>query len=39
MKIQDVKNDPILQVSSKEPSTSSKHDFDDGGFLTHFYSC
>jgi len=33
MTIQDVKNDPILQVSSQEPSTSSKYDFEDGGVL------
>ena len=25
-----VKNDPILQVSSQEPSMSSKYDFEDG---------
>ena len=37
--IYDVKNDPILQASSQEPSTSSKYDFKDGGFLTHFCSC
>ena len=36
--IYDVKNDPILQVSSQEPSTSSKYDFKDRGFLTNFYS-
>ena len=34
--IHDVRNDPILQVSSQEPSTSSKYDLEDGGFLTHF---
>ena len=34
MTIYDVKNDPILQVSSREPSVSSKYDFEDGGFLT-----
>ena len=39
MTIHDVKNDPILQVSSQEPSTSSKYDFEDGRFLAHFYSC
>ena len=37
--IQHVKDDTILQVSSQEPSVSSKYDFNDGGFLTHFYSC
>ena len=37
--IQQVKDDPILQVSSQEPSVSTKYDFEDGGFLTHFYSC
>ncbi len=36
--LQHVKDDPILQVSSQEPSTSSKYDFEDRGFLTHFYS-
>ena len=35
MTIHDVKNDPILQVSSQEPSTSSKYDFEDGRFLAH----
>ena len=34
--IQQVKDDPILQVSSQEPSASSKYDFEDGGFLRHF---
>ena len=29
MTIYDVKNYPILQVSSQEPSTSSKYDFED----------
>ena len=29
--IQHVKDDPILQVSSQEPSESSKYDFEDGG--------
>ena len=29
----DVKDDPIIQVSSQEPSTSSKYDFEDGGVL------
>ena len=33
--IHDVKNDPILQVSSQEPSMYSKYDFEDVGFLTH----
>ena len=28
-----VKDDPVLQVSSQEPSTSSKYDFEDGGVL------
>ena len=37
--IQDFKDDLILQVSSQEPSASSKYDFEDGGFLTHLYSC
>ena len=32
-------DDPILQVSSQEPSESSKYHFEDGGFLAHFYSC
>ena len=31
--IQHVKDDPILQVSSQEPSVSSKYDFEDGGVL------
>ena len=34
--IHDVKNDSILQVTSHEPSLSSKHDFEDWVFLTHF---
>ena len=34
-----VKDDPILQITSKEPSTFSTYDFKDGGFLTHFYLC
>ena len=29
--IQHVQYDPILQVSSQEPSASSKYDFEDGG--------
>ena len=33
MTIHDVKDDPILQVSSQEPSASSKYDFEDGGVL------
>ena len=37
--IHKVKNDPILQVSSQEPSMSSKYDIEVRGFLTHFYSC
>ena len=37
--IHDVKDDPILQESSQEPSMSSKYDFKDVGFLTHFYLC
>ena len=36
--IKDIKGDPILQDSSQEPSASSKYDFEDRGFLTHFYS-
>jgi len=36
---QHVKDDPILQISSQEPSASSKYDFEDRGFLKHFYSC
>ena len=36
MMIQDVKDDLILQDFSQEPSTSSKYDFEDGGFLTNF---
>ena len=35
----DVQLDTILKVSSQEPSTSSKYDFEGGGFLKHFYSC
>ena len=31
MTIHDVKDDPILQVSSQEPSVSSKYDFEKGG--------
>ena len=34
--IYDVKDDPNLQDSIQEPSTSSKYDLEDGGFLTHF---
>ena len=37
--IQHVKDELILQVSSQEPLASSKYDFKDGGFLTHFYLC
>ena len=29
---------PSSQDSSQEPSTSSKYDFKDGGFLTNFLS-
>ena len=29
----------FFQVSSQKPSTSTKYDFEDGGFLTYFYSC
>ena len=36
MKIHDVKDDPILQDSSQEPSTPSEYDFKDGGFLKLF---
>ena len=36
--IHDVKDDPILQDSSQESLMSSKYDFEDRGFLTHFYS-
>ena len=36
MMIHDVKDDPILQDSSQELSTSSKYDFKDGGFLKFF---
>ena len=39
MMIHNVKNYPILQVSSQEPTKSSKYDFEDVGFLTHFCSC
>ena len=35
MLIYDVKDEPILQNSSQDPSTSSKYDFKDGDFLTH----
>ena len=31
--VQHVKDDPVLQVSSQEPSMSSKYDFEDGGVL------
>jgi hypothetical protein len=31
--IQHIKDDPILQVSSQEPSASSKYDFEDRGVL------
>ena len=31
--IHDVKDDPILQVSSQVPSESSKYDFEDGEVL------
>jgi hypothetical protein len=31
--IQHVKDDPILQVSSQDPSASSKYDFEDRGVL------
>ncbi len=31
--IDDVKDDPILQDSSQEPSTSSKYDFKDRDVL------
>ena len=34
-----IQHDPILQISSQEPSMSSKYHFEDRGFLTHFYSC
>ena len=33
MTIHDVEDDPILQVSSQEPSESSKNDFEDGEVL------
>ena len=33
MRILDVKDDPVLQVFSQEPSVSSKYDFEDGGVL------
>ena len=36
MTIHDVKDDPILQNASQKPSMSSKYDFEDRGFLTHF---
>ena len=39
MTIRNVKKDPIHQVSSQEPATSSKYDFQDVGFLTRFLSC
>ena len=32
MMIHDVKNDPILQISSQEPSTSYMYDFEEGAF-------
>ena len=35
--IHDVKNDSILQVSSQDLSKFLKYDFEDGGFLKHFY--
>ena len=31
--IHDVKDDPIIQVSSQEPTMSSKYNFEDGGVL------
>ena len=31
--IYDIKDDPIFQDSSQEPSASSKYDFKDGGGL------
>ena len=31
--VQHVKDNPVLQVSSQEPSTSSKYDFEDEGVL------
>ena len=37
--IQHIKDDPILKVSSQEPSVSSKYALEDGEFLTHCYSC
>ena len=37
--IHDVKDVPILKETSQEPSMSSKYDFEDVGFLTHFYLC
>ena len=33
MMIHDFEDDPMLQVSSQEPSVSSKYDFEDGGIL------
>ena len=38
MMINDVKDDPILQESSHEPSMSTKYYFEDG-FFTPFLSC
>ena len=38
MTIQDVKKEPILQVSSQEPQCPPIMDFEDKGFLTHFYA-
>ena len=37
--IYDVKNNPILQVASQEPSTSSKYDFKEEFFFQQSYSC
>ena len=34
--IYDIKDDPILQDSSQEPSMSSKYDFKDNRCLIHF---
>ena len=34
--IDDVKDDLIHEDFSQEPSTSSKYDFEDWGFLSHF---
>ena len=31
MIVYDVKNNPILEESSQDPSTSFKYDFEDGG--------